>query len=330
MLTQEKGISIMPALYPTPMTRTLLRRDPPSCARAFTSHPTYPEPSSLSLCSNSRFNITPEPANSAAVPMATKVAAAPKSDKPAKSHKRRQLNNCTSSKRVKLAPDVPSMNSSTTTAMPKRKRYQRNRCRTRSPACIQKIRRHRRIKANDRERNRMHNLNYALDGLREVLPKFPDDTKLTKIETLRFAHNYIWALSQMLNMVDSSENGSGAENPFSALQAMTGAMTGAMSGGASAASMCQRVAHEAMRNEQKQLLSCRYELSTPMVKEETTSWDYLYPESPETSDSSPEPPMFSKHSLLQTSPFKRSPSQPTYMQNRDIVDRLTPCAWLTN
>ena len=85
----------------------------------------------------------------------------------------------------------------------KRKRYTRSRCRNRSPSCVQRIRRHRRLKANDRERNRMHSLNDALDGLRQVLPKFPDDTKLTKIETLRFAHNYIWALSEMLKMVDS-------------------------------------------------------------------------------------------------------------------------------
>ncbi|XP_058552002.1 neurogenin-3 [Neofelis nebulosa] len=63
-------------------------------------------------------------------------------------------------------------------------------------------RRSRRKKANDRERNRMHNLNSALDALRGVLPTFPDDAKLTKIETLRFAHNYIWALTQALRIAD--------------------------------------------------------------------------------------------------------------------------------
>lgn len=63
-----------------------------------------------------------------------------------------------------------------------------------------KLKKHRRQKANDRERNRMHTLNEALDRLRCVLPTFPEDTKLTKIETLRFAHNYIWALSQTLNV----------------------------------------------------------------------------------------------------------------------------------
>ncbi|XP_053164944.1 neurogenin-3 [Hemicordylus capensis] len=67
-----------------------------------------------------------------------------------------------------------------------------------------KAKRSRRMKANDRERNRMHNLNSALDALRGVLPTFPDDAKLTKIETLRFAHNYIWALTETLRLADQS------------------------------------------------------------------------------------------------------------------------------
>ncbi|XP_007427561.1 neurogenin-3 [Python bivittatus] len=67
-----------------------------------------------------------------------------------------------------------------------------------------RAKRSRRMKANDRERNRMHNLNSALDALRGVLPTFPDDAKLTKIETLRFAHNYIWALTETLRLADQS------------------------------------------------------------------------------------------------------------------------------
>lgn len=51
----------------------------------------------------------------------------------------------------------------------------------------------------------MHMLNEALERLRCVLPTYPEDTKLTKIETLRFAHNYIWALSQTLHMVNQSK-----------------------------------------------------------------------------------------------------------------------------
>ncbi|XP_030027914.2 basic helix-loop-helix neural transcription factor TAP [Manduca sexta] len=79
--------------------------------------------------------------------------------------------------------------------------------RCKSPTQILKIKRNRRMKANDRERNRMHMLNEALDRLRCVLPTFPEDTKLTKIETLRFAHNYIFALSQTLESLDNINSG---------------------------------------------------------------------------------------------------------------------------
>ncbi|XP_032043115.1 neurogenin-2, partial [Aythya fuligula] len=72
------------------------------------------------------------------------------------------------------------------------------RCRTAEAA--QRLKRSRRLKANNRERNRMHHLNAALDALRDVLPTFPEDAKLTKIETLRFAHNYIWALTETLRL----------------------------------------------------------------------------------------------------------------------------------
>ena len=61
----------------------------------------------------------------------------------------------------------------------------------RSPTELSKVKKVRRAKANDRERMRMQTLNQALEKLRVVLPAFPDETKLTKIETLRFANNYI-------------------------------------------------------------------------------------------------------------------------------------------
>ncbi|CBY19206.1 unnamed protein product [Oikopleura dioica] len=61
-----------------------------------------------------------------------------------------------------------------------------------------KVKIQRRGKANDRERSRMHGLNDALDELRGVLPTYPDESRLTKIETLRFAYSYIYALTNML------------------------------------------------------------------------------------------------------------------------------------
>lgn len=85
---------------------------------------------------------------------------------------------------------------------PEQQKKQRRRGRARSDATVQVVKKNRRLKANDRERNRMHNLNDALDALRGVLPAFPDETKLTKIETLRFAHNYIWALSETIRIAD--------------------------------------------------------------------------------------------------------------------------------
>uniref|UniRef100_A0A665TQ69 Neurogenin 3 n=1 Tax=Echeneis naucrates TaxID=173247 RepID=A0A665TQ69_ECHNA len=69
------------------------------------------------------------------------------------------------------------------------------------------LRGRRRMKANDRERHRMHNLNSALDSLRRILPALPEDAKLTKIETLRFAHNYIWALTEALLSALLGEDG---------------------------------------------------------------------------------------------------------------------------
>ena len=77
-------------------------------------------------------------------------------------------------------------------------------CRTKgkNPTVVLKLKKTRRLKANDRERNRMHSLNGALETLRDILPTITDDVKLTKIETLRFAHNYIWALTEFLNPND--------------------------------------------------------------------------------------------------------------------------------
>ena len=58
-----------------------------------------------------------------------------------------------------------------------------------------------RLKINSRERRRMHDLNSALDGLREVMPyaNGPSVRKLSKIATLLLAKNYILMLNNSLD-----------------------------------------------------------------------------------------------------------------------------------
>ncbi|KAK6171103.1 hypothetical protein SNE40_019361 [Patella caerulea] len=74
--------------------------------------------------------------------------------------------------------------------------------RVKNPEYVVKMKKNRRDRANDRERNRMHSLNDALETLREVLPN-SEDGKMTKIETLRTAYNYIFALSETVKMLDT-------------------------------------------------------------------------------------------------------------------------------
>ncbi|KAH3871707.1 protein dimmed-like [Dreissena polymorpha] len=56
----------------------------------------------------------------------------------------------------------------------------------------------RRIESNERERQRMHSLNDAFEGLRNVIPHINMDRKLSKIETLTLAKNYIKALTNVI------------------------------------------------------------------------------------------------------------------------------------
>ncbi|XP_041803805.1 oligodendrocyte transcription factor 3 [Chelmon rostratus] len=60
---------------------------------------------------------------------------------------------------------------------------------------------HLRLKINGRERKRMHDLNLAMDGLREVMPYAhgPSVRKLSKIATLLLARNYILMLTSSLD-----------------------------------------------------------------------------------------------------------------------------------
>ncbi|XP_034015218.1 oligodendrocyte transcription factor 4 [Thalassophryne amazonica] len=73
-----------------------------------------------------------------------------------------------------------------------------------------------RLKVNSRERKRMHDLNQAMDGLREVMPYAhgPSVRKLSKISTLLLARNYILMLSssleEMKKLVGDVYGGNGA------------------------------------------------------------------------------------------------------------------------
>lgn len=102
-------------------------------------------------------------------------------------------------------PVLMTPKSETPVPVKKAKRYSKPRGRCRSPTVVQRVKKIRRVKANDRERNRMHSLNHALDKLRVVLPTSEDQAKFTKIETLRFACEYIEAMKTQLRMADAGQ-----------------------------------------------------------------------------------------------------------------------------
>jgi hypothetical protein len=60
--------------------------------------------------------------------------------------------------------------------------------------------RRQRCAANERERKRMLNLNYAFERLRSVVPSAGSDRKLSKMETLQMAQSYIAALAELLGI----------------------------------------------------------------------------------------------------------------------------------
>lgn len=121
----------------------------------------------------------------------------------------------------------------------------------------------RRMKANDRERHRMHNLNSALDALRGILPVLPEDTKLTKIETLRFAHNYIWALTETLRMADQQEQTAGCDlcGPANVVSALwTSASAAQRTNDEFDLKSCQMSAHEGFPADQMRLIPVTFYL----------------------------------------------------------------------
>ncbi|OXA57042.1 protein dimmed [Folsomia candida] len=87
----------------------------------------------------------------------------------------------------------------------------------------------RRLESNERERLRMHSLNQAFSSLREVIPHVATKgRRLSKLETLTLAKNYIVALTGMVVRDEKESEGSdvvGNESPVSKdclLQVTTG------------------------------------------------------------------------------------------------------------
>lgn len=61
----------------------------------------------------------------------------------------------------------------------------------------------RRLESNERERQRMHKLNNAFQALREAIPHVRAGKKLSKIETLTLAKNYIKSLTATILTMSS-------------------------------------------------------------------------------------------------------------------------------
>ncbi|XP_044005670.1 class A basic helix-loop-helix protein 15-like [Aphidius gifuensis] len=64
----------------------------------------------------------------------------------------------------------------------------------------------RRLESNERERMRMHSLNNAFQSLREVIPHVSKERRLSKIETLTLAKNYIVALTDVICAMRNDDN----------------------------------------------------------------------------------------------------------------------------
>lgn len=68
-----------------------------------------------------------------------------------------------------------------------------------------------RLQANSRERKRMHTVNSAFDQLRELVPTYPSNRKLSKIDTLRLACTYIQDLVSVLHQTRAMQSMQGDE-----------------------------------------------------------------------------------------------------------------------
>lgn len=105
------------------------------------------------------------------------------------------------------SPDKPEVSKDENQASPsKRRRVRKSRAKPQDPVEKVIVKRTRRVRANDRERSRMHGLNDAMDELRKHIPNDGSAGKMTKIDTLRTAANYIRVLKMMLGEIEKGED----------------------------------------------------------------------------------------------------------------------------
>ena len=74
-----------------------------------------------------------------------------------------------------------------------------------------KINRKQRNAANQRERRRMIHLNVAFEKLRQRIPTFPHEKKLSRIQTLKFAIDYIALMTDILHDTDADNKPTNAQ-----------------------------------------------------------------------------------------------------------------------
>lgn len=102
-----------------------------------------------------------------------------------------------------------------------------------------------RLESNERERIRMHQLNDAFQGLRDICPHVKNGRKLSKIETLTLARNYILSLTEMIVNLEKRDKEKGD-------------------------SMCLFDKSHAAAGQGSNLMYCTEPILSPQMKSETT------------------------------------------------------------
>lgn len=104
---------------------------------------------------------------------------------------------------IKPMPSTPTLISSSTATT---KAAKKEKLKIINPAKVTPdVMKKRRLAANARERRRMNSLNDAYEKLRDVLPNFGPDKKLSKFETLQMAQTYMNELKEILIMHERAQ-----------------------------------------------------------------------------------------------------------------------------